>query len=1026
MISSKPIRRLLNAMRQSYASDLDLVARVEEIASGTGDELDEDAAAAALCQTSALAFSTRHADPIVDNIVQSSRSTCRLGLLAVRILEAFDGVSRSLGTERFLRAVKSRLEGIDLEARLKNLIQSWAMYTVVRNDPILDRSYITRALALAQSVLDDPASPGLPSIRQWGNDTLFMFRLSVCLSLSGRHESAQAAHYLTLALKQRPDAAAAWQSKGVELEETDSDQAISAFERAYRLDPKDELTCARLAGLYAARGDLRQAEKLLEDAISQTGGTLVLYLQKAILDWHRRELWEALETLGKALECRREGCFLDDVNEPCARLWIGHVLEEVGLFPNAVDEYRAVIPSSERVVACEPVLASSRLVGLLCRMGNRPAAAAELKRYLEIESQRLPVCPISVLTEDFPGVCDRFLQQADLIKACDAGHLPAYTGQHLLDRYLISLTGAAMTALVQQNISSGMAAASLSGIARLWQLYGQRLRDNGLTEQFAKSQLLAMRRQIEQLPRRDRILREFCLSLVQYEVRLGTTSERAFARAMVKNLKGLWQSARQAERRGEVQDLRDMLQTDLYVHVVETRSRRWFKAEPVSRVHCCMELYKGQRMASKLLDPDNAGTPEDRQRWQRYVEALPAKADSAIIDLRAYARGLPENGVAMSFYFLHRDPLPDQLIALIVRRHHRPILRVIEGNEAMKRWDAFQQAGRRLQDCHERFALSHKGDPSLGLKFCEFIGEAVDPADPPRGSALAKRISQWQAAQLETAGQAVLQGIIDVDELRGRHLVVSPSPEMYAVPFGLLRVGGAFLCDITEGITVTPILSLRALTGQRHALARNGLVMCLDSSRWEADAQHRAGLLPHLDRSIMERDLAQFIGKPEGCYSTWMQLLTERRYVHLIGHNDPRLLSQPLADIPSLAQYARWLYEAPYTLNIDLLALEACWAGTLTDPDDLMGLFVSFMASGVKKIIASPYPVVPAQTSGRFFDTLYRTASWLGNGQSPQDIARSIKDVAGKLRDRDSSIMESSYDDQIPTLWGAYQVYAAY
>ncbi len=83
-----------------------------------------------------------------------------------------------------------------------------------------------------------------------------------------------------------------------------------------------------------------------------------------------------------------------------------------------------------------------------------------------------------------------------------------------------------------------------------------------------------------------------------------------------------------------------------------------------------------------------------------------------------------------------------------------------------------------------------------------------------------------------------------------------------------------------------------------------------------------------------------------------------------------------------------------------------------------MGLFVSFLASGVSHIIASPYSMVPAATSGKLFEHIYAHPLETENGNTGLQMARAIRDAAEAVR-----LATLNSDDTIPTLWGALQLY---
>ena len=304
--------------------------------------------------------------------------------------------------------------------------------------------------------------------------------------------------------------------------------------------------------------------------------------------------------------------------------------------------------------------------------------------------------------------------------------------------------------------------------------------------------------------------------------------------------------------------------------------------------------------------------------------------------------------------------------------------------------------------------------PSVAHVFCKLSGEKKEL----KGRELVEAVAEWEKKYLRQAYEAVIEGVINIEELRSKNLYVSPSPEMYDIPFGLLLRGDEFLNSIVSSIMVVPNFSLRQFQYKDYLTKGGGLVLCLDEC-WQDEARRRAEKLSANCR--VECKLSTFKGDVKAKYNEWIEAIGEVGRAHIIGHHDVLQWSHSTTQEPNLGQFGRYLYDAPKKLSANVLSVEACWGGTWSDPEDLMGLFVSFLASGVSQVIASPYSVVPSATSGKLFDYIYGRWRHLEtvNGTTSLQIAHVLREAAEVVR-----LGSANSDDTIPTLWGALQLYA--
>lgn len=437
----------------------------------------------------------------------------------------------------------------------------------------------------------------------------------------------------------------------------------------------------------------------------------------------------------------------------------------------------------------------------------------------------------------------------------------------------------------------------------------------------------------------------------------------------------------------------------------------------MQRAHYYMELLKGHTILHKLADPRIMGTAIDPQKWNRYVSSLPVKVgQTATVDLEACTASLPENAIGLSFYFLRRPLLPDWLLAIMLTPGQDPRLKIVESEERLR---SLQKVAARVKRVHHQVAVREKV-PAIGRAFCELAGEKREL----KGRELAEAVAEWEREELRQAYEAILKGVIDVEELRGKDLYISPAPEMYDIPFGLLLKGDEFLNSIVESVTVIPIFSLRQFERKGYFPDKEGVVLSLGED-WAGDTENRAkrlsfsGWCNGVPHQKIERGLSEFKGDARAKYNEWIRVMAEMAMVHVIGHHHASQWSHSTIQQPNLGQFGNYLYEALQKLSVGVLSLEACWGGTWSEPEDLMGLFVSFIASCVSHVIASPYSVVPACTSGRLFDRIYACPLESGNGSVGLQIARAVRDAAEQVRHA-----SANFEDAIPTLWGALQLYS--
>ena len=462
--------------------------------------------------------------------------------------------------------------------------------------------------------------------------------------------------------------------------------------------------------------------------------------------------------------------------------------------------------------------------------------------------------------------------------------------------------------------------------------------------------------------------------------------------------------------------MRWRLKGNLWIHVYEFQKQNL--REHLERAHYYMELLKGHTVLHRLVGLNGTSPSLDIDKWNRYAASLPVRVDrTAVADLSMCTKSLPDNAIGLSFYFLCRDLLPDLLLLVVLQRDKEPCLKIVNGTERLKK---YQTAAELLQHVHDLVAWRQKV-PSVGRTFCALTGEKEQLS----GTKLVTAVAEYEQKQLSQAYEAVLEGLIDEEELQGKDVYISPSPEMYDIPFGLLCSKKGFLNTLVQSITIVPIFSLHHSERPKIFEHADGLVLSLDPC-WEEVSSKRVAKLSQtwckkpLTQQT-EHQLPAFTGDPTAKYKHWTEMMPVNGFTHIIGHHDTALWSKPPDQVPNLAQFGKYLYEAPVKLSVNGLALEACWGGTWSNSEDMMGMFVSFLANDVSWIIASPYSVVPNFTCGKLFDYIYEQPLTSEYGPPSSRIACILRDAAESVRHPTSPTSE----DIIPSLWGALQLYAS-
>lgn len=986
-MKSEAINNLVNILEKEV-HDQEAILEIGRIRSILNTCQDLPCRVEALCRSLSLSFVLPLNEVLWKFATEACKEVLSLDSDGEQVLDAVD--------DWLVNTSVSQIDGL--------LIQG--LLCIFVGDPRTARRWAEKALKLA-------ASLSQPTYRSWA-EPICAFGHSYKgdeLRRQGKLRQAEIAYRKAVTLC--PKFFVGWSNLGsVLIDEGKLSEALNACKRALEVVPNWWHAYQGIGNVYLRQGQLAKAE----DAF-QCG--LTLFPESASL---MANLGAVLTLQGKHTSslsiCKRA----TSLNPRNSRVWnnFAVALREAGRLKEG-------ITALHRAIECDPLSheTARNLVLYYLEANEIPTAAKELRNYLTYQLKRARVEPLWVARDFSYFARGDFLSNLDLLAHTDSEENFAGSGKHIIDLYLTIVQQTVVEGLKRDEFSLEKAMEDLFYIAMLWCWYAEVLgQQEGLSKQFARQQLYAIKQDMTNIFSQGVQVGEFASAWPELQARMKATSPKEFAQEIINYEQDFLESASKRQERGDIEDLRWRLRGYLWVHMFEYQHSEQDEQrdEHLERVHYYIELLKGHTVLHKLAGPGTTGTVIDVKMRNRYIQSLPVKIDkTAIIDLKTCTNLLPPNAVALSFYFLHRNLLDHTLLVIVNKHGQIPFLKTVKSTERLAK---FQNAAKHLKKLHHQVAIASPKVLKIGKRFYDLLGiEKAEKENGLKGRELIRAIDEEERKQLRQAYEAILEGVVDVEELRGKDLYISPSPEMYDIPFNLFLKGDEFLNQIVNSITIVPIFSLQQFQQNGYFPGKSGLVLSLGKG-WESQAKRRtqslSGWCNEVSRQKIECQLSESFPKADirVIYDGLIKTIVEigKSVAHVIGDNEE--WSDSTEQKANLGQFGRYLYEASEKLSTDLLSLEACWGGTWSDSEDLMGLFVSFLASGVSRVIASPYSVVPASTSGKLFDRIYGRALETKKGNIGLQIACAIREASEEVRQAIPNC-----DDTIPTLWGAYQVY---
>ncbi len=223
------------------------------------------------------------------------------------------------------------------------------------------------------------------------------------------------------------------------------------------------------------------------------------------------------------------------------------------------------------------------------------------------------------------------------------------------------------------------------------------------------------------------------------------------------------------------------------------------------------------------------------------------------------------------------------------------------------------------------------------------------------------------------------------------HLVFAPHRLLHAIPFAALHDGARAVIDRFT-VSYAPSASVYAACRRprvAEAVPRHSCVIAAPDPRnphIEAEARAVAGLIPGSRLYTGENATRQtFLGEAAG----------GAHIMHLAAHGIFRQDNPMFSALQLAGERLSLLDLMSARCDVDLLTLSSCNSG-LSLPvggDELLGLMRGFLASGVRRLVASLWEVDDAATSD-FMRSFY--TQWGGQLPVGEAMARAMRDVRAR------------------------------
>ena len=267
-------------------------------------------------------------------------------------------------------------------------------------------------------------------------------------------------------------------------------------------------------------------------------------------------------------------------------------------------------------------------------------------------------------------------------------------------------------------------------------------------------------------------------------------------------------------------------------------------------------------------------------------------------------------------------------------------------------------------------------------------------------------------------------GVLTVESLKGKHLLISPPVRWMALPWLALpgpkkNTRRILLGDLVASLKIVPVLSLPTI--DKTEVASLGLI----SNDFLGERESRLACLKKLPGNLpaqVKSIPGDFEERPytKEFYNAIVNELNGNHHIHILSHltwntsvpskKDTRFDLCGL--VPHLAdQNVNGLY-------IKRLILESCNSGRVLGDigEHFQSLTLAFLAAGVQEVLASGYAVVPEHQGRPFFDLYYKALIETGD----MAVAATRAARMTQLNPPESSDLYPYI--RLPSYWAAFQV----
>ena len=282
-----------------------------------------------------------------------------------------------------------------------------------------------------------------------------------------------------------PNTPAAWCQLGRlhEIQKQFADAEI-AFKRALKEHPWNAEAVHGLTNVYIEQDLLEKAENILRFAVEHHPNDGPLLNSIGVIQLSQGKICDAISKFERAISLDPE-VFL---------LW-----NNLGASLEKNDQWIAAQKAYDRACLLDPWnwLPSTNLINLYVKSNSLPQAAKELHRCLNCQLQRADVAPLHVARQFALISQGGQLARYELVAQSDSAHKPPGSGEHIIDRYLLTVHKIMLEALEIGELSLIQVIDNLFAIAIILTSYAGQLTARGHSRRFVMERFYSIEQTME-------------------------------------------------------------------------------------------------------------------------------------------------------------------------------------------------------------------------------------------------------------------------------------------------------------------------------------------------------------------------------------------------------------------------------------------------------------------------------------------------------------------------------------------------